>query len=52
MPEAELVELLLAGEVAAFERGGEPALGGEAELIYVHEAARLLDTSLELILGL
>src|SRR5215210_5995616 len=48
--EAELVPLLLAGEVVALERGGEPALRGEAELVYVHKAARLLDAPLELVL--
>ncbi len=40
--EAELVELLLAGEIVALDRRRESALGGEAELVYVHEAARLL----------
>src|SRR5215204_2621983 len=44
--EAELVPLLLAGEVVALERRGEPALRGEAELVYVHKAARLLDAPL------
>ena len=50
--EAEFVELLLAGKVVTLERGGEPALGREAELVYLHEAARLFDAPLELVLGL
>src|SRR5215210_621461 len=48
--EAELGELLIAGEVVTLQRGGEPALGGEAELLYVYEAARLFDAALELVL--
>src|SRR6266705_912024 len=49
---AELGDLLVVGEQVPLDRGGEPALRREAELLQRHEFARLLDAPLQLVLGL
>src|SRR5580704_8987384 len=50
--EAELGHLLVVGQRVAFERGGEPALAGQADLVQRNELGRLVDPPLQLILGL
>src|SRR2546429_4490733 len=50
--EAQLSDLLIPGQRIAVQGGGEAALGGQAQLVDVHELAGLLDPALDVVLGL
>ena len=47
--QAQLVDLLVRVEHVALHRGGEPALGREAELVERHVASGFVDAALELV---